>query len=436
MISILVNAISSRLTYVLDWVFQERMGVAYELHTDVDSWVNSDGYRLAYSESKVPEADLFIQSNGILFETDLKAYPPQIQRWKHSTIIFYNQPSGKVPFDIFGAIFWMLTRYEEYIGTTKDKHNRFPASASIAAQYNFLQQPVVDEWLMHFAHLLQRNGVVMNIPSKFQFIPTYDIDIAYSYQEKSLMQNVLGGVKDVLRMKPQLLSQRFGAVWAKQKDAYDNFDFLETLRMKYQLAPIYFWLLPKQNGTFDRNVDRNNSRQLALIEQLKAQNLIGIHPSYQSHQSEAILSDEVAFLSEILTHQVTHSRQHYIKIDWPATYRRLIQQGITADYSMGYADANGFRAGTSQSFYWFDLLENKSTPLRIHPFCFMEATSIFYNKHSASKAYDEWERMYYALRKVNGTMITIFHNYTLGKVYPFKEWSDLYGKMLATIHEF
>lgn len=435
MISILVNATSSRLTYVLDWVFMERMGIAYQLFTNVDAWMNSDGYKLAYGEEKVPQADLFIKSNGILFETELVSYPPQIQRWKHSTIIFYNQPSGKVPFDIFGAIFWMLTRYEEYISKSKDIHNRFPAAASIAAQYNFLQQPVIDEWIINLAQLFQRSGVVTNIFSSFQFVPTYDIDIAYAYQEKGLLQNVLGGIKDVLRMKPQLLSQRFGTMWRQEKDAYDNFDFLEQLRISYHLKPLYFWLLPKLNGTFDRNVDRNNSRQLALIEKLKAHNLIGIHPSYQSHQSEALLAEEIGFLSNKIAGSVTHSRQHYIKISWPDTYRHLIQQGITDDYSMGYADANGFRAGTSQSFYWFDLLKNESTKLRVHPFCFMEATAIFYNKHQASKAYDDWERMYYALKKVNGTMITIFHNYTLGKVYPFKAWSDMYQKMLATIHQ-
>lgn len=435
MISILVTATSPRLTYVLDWVLNERMGIAYQLFTNVDAWMSSDGYKLAYGEEKVPQADLFIQSNGILFDTKLVAYPPQIQRWKHSTVIFYNQPSGKVPFDIFGAIFWMLTRYEEYVAKDKDKHYRFPAAASIAAQYNFLQQPVIDEWIMHLAKLFQRSGVVTNVSNTFQFIPTYDIDIAYAYQEKSLLQNVLGGIKDVLRMKPQLLSQRLGTMWRQQKDAYDNFDFLEELRTSYQLKPLYFWLLPKQNGTFDRNVDRNNQRQLALIAQLKAHNLIGIHPSYQSHQSEALLADEISFLSNKIASSVSHSRQHYIKISWPETYRHLIQQGITDDYSMGYADANGFRAGTSQSFYWFDLLKNESTKLRVHPFCFMEATSIFYNKHQASKAYDEWERMYYALKKVNGTMITIFHNYTLGQVYPFKEWRAVYQKMLATIHQ-
>jgi hypothetical protein len=110
----------------------------------------------------------------------------------------------------------------------------------------------------------------------------------------------------------------------------------------------------------------------------------------------------------------------------PATYRRLIDCGITRDYSMGYGSVNGFRASVASSFYWFDLEKNESTPLVIFPFCFMDANA-FYEQQSTPKiAYDELKHYYNIIKKVNGLFITIWHNNFLGTEPMFTAWKDMY----------
>ena len=54
-------------------------------------------------------------------------------------------PAGEVssiPFDIFAASFYLITRYEEYLPHVQDVHERFPADESIAFKNGFLEQPV------------------------------------------------------------------------------------------------------------------------------------------------------------------------------------------------------------------------------------------------------------------------------------------------------
>lgn len=434
MLAILVPQITSRLIYIFDWIFNDRLQVKYHVYTDEQLWLNADGVKLCYGNTKNAKASLFIKSTGLLFEQDIKPQVLSIQRWKHSTIIFYNQPGAKIPFDIFSAIFFLIVRYEEYLPYKKDKHQRFSAQSSIAHQFQFLQQPVVDIWIKELGKLLSKHSVSNIKEEQFRFIPTYDIDIAYAYATKTAFQNFLGLVKDTIRLQPALIKQRIQAFRKQIQDPYDNFRFLEDLRIRYQLQPIYFWLLPKELGAFDRNVPRNNPEQQALIQNLAQSNTIGIHPSYQSNQSVKILKEEIEFLQKTLSRPIENSRQHYIKLHLPGTYRNLIELGIQNDYSMGYADANGFRAGTSHSFYWYDLEKEEPTTLLVHPFCYMEATSLFYHKHSGDQAYAEWERIYMELKKVDGQCITIFHNYTLGNQKPFYGYKSFYERILVIIH--
>jgi len=167
-----------------------------------------------------------------------------------------------------------------------------------------------------------------------------------------------------------------------------------------------------------------------LTRQLAGIGTIGLHPSYYSDKGPAF-DRERAVLERNAGVQITISRQHYIRFKMPETCRSLIQKGMTDDHSMGYGAHLGFRAGTGASFLWFDLENNVSTRLRLHPFCFMDTTARFEADLSAEAAFDTLHDMTKVLRQCNSTLVTIFHNFSLGTDSGWKGWPEKYRQFIA-----
>ncbi len=430
-IYIYAPTVSSRLTYVCQWMFSEQLKVNYRLISNRDEWEKSTGSKIDYSNEERLPGTLKIIPHPLLTETGIKPQEPVINRWKKSTILFYNQPGADIPFDIFSAVFYLISRYEEYLPHRKDKHQRYDHQQSVAARFSFLQQPVIDEWIFHFRNLIERRLGVTPGQRRFEMRPTYDIDIAWKYLAKGTKRNWAGYLKDLCRFRWKDIVERRQVHAGNKKDPYDCFDWLNELHRQYQLQPIYFFLLGQWNA-FDKNADPRSQQMQGLMRSLSAGNEVGIHPSYGSATGLPVLNNEIALLSQTINQPVSKSRQHFIRFQLPETYEALCAAGITEDYSMGYASCNGFRAGTSHSFLWYNLSKETTSPLRVHPFAFMEATSRFYHHMQPSETFSEWQRLFYAVHKVKGTFISICHNHLIS---PETEpaWADFYRKTLETV---
>lgn len=428
MVHIIVDRISERLGYTINWIFVDQLGMDYKLIpiADIDSIPQNEPI-INYSSDK-NLGHLYIKPSAILFDSEIVQYPINFHRWKHTSIIFYNQPGAVIPFDIFGAIFFLLSRMEEYYPHKKDKHNRFSAKNSINYLYNFLQEPVVDQWLKQFKLILQQKFNLVFKQKKYKYRSTFDIDIAYCYKYKSPIKNVLGWFKDIMKGQFALAKYRVKVLQNQMQDPYDNFDWLKSIHTNYNIKPVYFWLLANTTNNLDTNLSPQHPAMKSILFNHVDAVSFGIHPSYASNENIDILKSEINNLTQYKS--FNKSRQHYIKLNIPQTYHQLLKANIYEDYTMGYPDAHGFRAGTSNSFNWFDLTTNTSTELRIYPFVFMDATSIFYLKESTSKAKNTLERLHKSIKETDGQMITIFHNYTMNNNGLYKGWKELYEWLL------
>jgi hypothetical protein len=114
----------------------------------------------------------------------------------------------------------------------------------------------------------------------------------------------------------------------------------------------------------------------------------------------------------------------------PETYRKLIAAGIDRDFSMGYGGANGFRASIASSFYWYDLEEEKQTELHVFPFCFMDANSFYEHQQTPAATFSELMGYYRKIKRVNGLMITVWHNHFFGTDPLFSGWKEVYEVFL------
>lgn len=424
---------SVRLTYVLDYVFKERLKVPYTLTNDLSVYESFEGPKLSYATAPT-ESGLYIKSVSLLFETHINLHLQlSIHRWKKVFVLFYNQPQASLPFDVFAAIFWMLSRYEEYVERSRDVHNRYTCKQSVAYKYSFHQVPVVDYWIEHFRRILNHQFGMTIAASKASSLVTVDVDMLYQYKYKPASLQLLGGIKDLLSMRWTRLAERLSVISGKKSDPFYCFDEIQAATSSLGI-PLHYFVLTLQHRTkYDRNMLISHPAFVASVNVLKDATDIGIHPSYNSLNDEVQLSQERNALEKVVNQKMYTNRFHFIKLHLPNSYHRLIQEGIAADYSMGWADENGFRAGTSRPFMWYDLENEKPTRLRVVPFCFMDATSLFYKKQTVKDVALILQSLQVHIERTGGLMTTIWHNYILGDRRQYPGWMKVFNLALSQL---
>lgn len=421
--------------YICSFIFKEQMGIEYELTIDSEAFKNYNGAKINYSDAGIIDDEFFIQNHPLLFENDIREQTISCFTVNGSKA-FFKTPGSDFPFDIFAATFYLLSRYEEYLPHEKDTFGRFAHENSLAYKEGFLHVPLINIWLFDLAESLKKKFPPGSLhtkpnfqPSTFNFIPTYDIDIAFSYKHKGFLRNTGGFLRS-----PSL--ERMKVLSGSSSDPFDCYDRLNSLHKKYDLNPIYFFLVAEKNGEFDKNILPHKEVMWQLVKKHASLYKIGIHPSWQSNSNKSILKKELEWLGEIsgIKH-ITVSRQHYIKLTLPQTYRTLIEAGIHDEYSMGYGSINGFRASVASFFYWYDLEKEEQTSLGIHPFCFMDANCYYEQKQNAEQAYEELIHYYSICQRVNGDLITIWHNNFLGTAKEFEGWPEMYDRFIAQVQQ-
>jgi len=421
------TATSNRLKYALDWLLKERLQLSYRITQD-EAEVTRLPFFIAYG--RVVPNGLYIPDAGLLWQTGKQEVATAEGEWRGTPTLFATDATADgLPFDILSAIFFLLSRYEEYYSFKPDKHNRYPATCSILYKKGWLQRPLADEWAMLFGKKMQSAGGVVVKASHYSYQPTYDIDMAYSHLYKGAGRIIGAYMRALLKGDVKQITERTQVLKNKQKDPYDSFRWLRQLHKEYDCKPIYFVLSAFRTTPFDKNIPPEHPAMMRVIKNLAKEGTIGIHPSYYSEE-EGLLAEEKKLLENISS-RVTHiSRQHYIRIRTPHTWRTLLLHGITEDYSMGYGAQLGFRAGTGSSFLWFDLENDAITVLRIHPFCFMDTAAHYEGKMTADQAFARLEEMSKRLEQTGSTLITVFHNFSLGTSHEWKGWRQAYEHFL------
>jgi len=147
------------------------------------------------------------------------------------------------------------------------------------------------------------------------------------------------------------------------------------------------------------------------------------------------LKNEIARLSAICGNEILDSRQHYLKMTFPETYRRLISFGIGRDFTMGYAQHVGFRASLCTPFPFFDVLADEETDLWIYPFAYMDGTLRQYMSLSPNEAIEYINRLTTRVKSVEGYFSCLWHNSSLNDLGEWKGWRKVFEATLNAVEE-
>lgn len=422
--------LSPRLQYVARFIagyFQ----LDAQITTEENFFASFTGPKICYHPAVVSSRLVWIQPHAFLFQNNIAPQTIFVFE-KNNSPAFFKTDDG-YGFDLLSAIFYLLSRYEEYLPHKKDKYGRYDHRQTLAFQNNFLHLPLINSWLENLRQELEKNCLVSIVKKQFHFVPTYDVDIAWCYRHKGWQRNVGGALQSLLKGNISAVKQRINVLAGREEDPFDVYDDLRQLHERYSLRPVYFFHVGTRRNRYDKAVNVHAHEFKSLVRTIGANYEVGLHPSWASNDDVKQLSSEKNFLESVIEKKVVHSRQHYLKFDLPQTFRNLIQRGITDEYSMGWGGSNGFRASVAAPFFWYDLEREEETVLRLHPFPFMEATSLHEQGYNAAEALAEMKKYCKVISEYGGVYYVVWHPHFLSSLPLYQGWRQAYENFLEAV---
>ena len=412
---------SNRLEYTLNYVFKWRMGVDFVVISD-PSKLNKNQCIINYNVENIG-CGIHIIPKGLLFDKGINAFVAEDIKFNLNPI----EPLKDSYSDLFSSIFFHLSRYEEY-NAAKDNLGRFSHKSSCLFLNDFIERPLVDEWVNGFKNYLIQfhdfNTDDFKL-EKFNIQASIDIDSVFSYKGRNAIRTIAAFAKDCLKLNFKEVLSRARVLLNLEKDPNDNFELQkELLNQKHAK----YFVQVGNYGRLDKNISPENSEFQNILKDLKNKgHQIGLHPSFASNSSSEIIQTEKLKLESIIGHEVLHSRQHYLKFELPKTYQALIELGIENEYSMGYSEIAGFRAATAYPFYWYNLESEKTTKLLIHPFVVMDVAYKNFQKMSVHETISSSKKLKDICMELNLPFIFVFHNESLSNHRGWENWDKVFS---------
>lgn len=422
------NLSGKRTRYIISTILVDFLGFDIQFAETELEFLQSTSPKISYLPSALQGITNFYNSN--ILETS------SIHTLRFP--INYNPEDDSFPddFDAFVFCFFMLSRAEEYHCSEKDRHGRFPSQFSLASKYNFLHFPIVDRIAKQInLSIIRAFPQLQQVKTKHHPILTFDIDIAYALKAKPFFRQVGGMANELFSLNFSKLRTRYSVLREKKKDPFDVYDELEQLFQETQIPMIFFFQV-RSSGKYDKAANTQSKHFIALVKRLSSFATIGIHPSYSGGQNISQIIAEKKILENIIGKSITHSRQHFLKFHLPQTAQALSEAGITHDYSMGYADQTGWRAGTCHPFNIYDIQNDTILPLITHPISVMDGTLGEYLSLQPHTALEEIIKIIKMTVQYNGTFIPLWHNETISDLGKWKGWkSGVFDPMIEYIKQ-
>jgi hypothetical protein len=332
-----------------------------------------------------------------------------------------------LPIDIFGAVFFMLSRYEEAVCLARDEHDRFPAKASLAYRAGFIDRPIVDEYLSILWSALTR--LWPSLERKQQHARTLiscDIDSPFDPACASLFRmgkRMLGrSWRDKSFDRLPMIVNNYLAV--KQGDySLDPYrsaiDWIMDVNENAGNQVAFYFICEQTDAKMDTAVSVDEPRMRAIMRSIHARgHEIGIHPGYDTYKNPVKFAQSVSKLRHIMEvegikQDVLGGRQHYLRWETPTTAQLWEANGLTYDSTLTYADRAGFRCGTCHEYRMFDLINRKPLNLLQRPLVVMESTII--DMQCMGLGYgNEARELIYRYKRIchqfNGDFTLLWHN--------------------------
>jgi hypothetical protein len=425
MLLIYTQKVTPRITYIFKHICTRILGLEINLTSVIEDLNSYDGAKLSYGKKPMGN-ELFVQSYGLLSQQGFESEEILVRPWEDTKCFFSVMDTSALPFDIFSAGFYLLSRYEEYLPHVKDAQGRFPANESLAFKNDFLEQPVIDIWAYKFKQVLIDKFPSLLLEKKSMEIHSLVmVKQPFAFKQQGFFRSLIGFTNDLFKFKMKKIVERTSVVFGSRIDPYDTFDWI--INKSKNKNPITFFFLLGDALLFEENINTTRQKFKMLVKYVADYKEVGLIFSYASLSNYELLKKEKKRIEEITNRTLEGSLNAELLVKLPENYRNLVELEVQKDFTMVYDDTPGFRAGTCTPFLFYDLDYEIKTPLIIHPL--VATTSSFKDKY-ASDITKTMARLMNSVEQVNGTFSLLFTNKDFTPVASNEVWRNLFSDKL------
>jgi peptidoglycan/xylan/chitin deacetylase (PgdA/CDA1 family) len=326
--------------------------------------------------------------------------------------------------DIFGAAFFMLSRYEEAVSEQRDEHDRFPAHASLAYRNGFLGRPIIDEYVeVLWAAMLRVWPHLERKARRFRSLVTCDVDHPYHPSAASFPRLIRRTAGEALRKRsvPHTINP-IRNYFASRKGNwtidpyYHMVDWIMGVNERAGNTVAFYFIPEVTDVVMDDTCSLDDPAVIAMMKRISQRgHEIGIHPGYHAYQSEQHILSGKRRLQHVMDQQripqrVAGGRQHYLR--WSTRTPALWDAArLEYDSTLGYADHAGFRCGTCHEYPMFDLHSRRALDVRQRPLICMESSVIAYMGFGYTQAaLAKMKELKSAAQIFDGDFTLLWHN--------------------------
>ena len=334
----------------------------------------------------------------------------------------------RIPIDIFGVLFVLISRYGECIADSHDSHGRIRAEDCLLGKHGFQDRAIGNEYIeVLWAAMKHIWPGLKRKDRSFRILPSHDIDWPTMFGTHSLLRcgkllmrdsikrKTAGSVTNLFVKPLQFLIGDY------DRDPYNQIGWIMDQSEKQGLKSAFYYI-PEKTHNLDPGMPIDHPAVERQWKQISSRgHEIGIHPGYETWVSaERIKSGVARFRQQFdklgIQQLMLGGRQHFLRWKTSNTGRHLNDAGLDYDSTLGFAEHPGFRCGVCYEFPMYDVVERKALRIRQRPLIAMDCSVTdqrYMGLGLTPKAFSVFQHFKSECEKYKGDFTLLWHNTSL-----------------------
>ncbi|WP_316813484.1 DUF7033 domain-containing protein [Pedobacter heparinus] len=206
-----VPLLTPRIKYIFSFIFNDVLKTEIGFTVNIREFVDSGLPKFCYAAQPIG-GELFFKSTNLLLEHKISDQDIKTSIFGELKVPFAVQKST-LPFDVFAASFYFLSRYEEYLSQGSQKDQPYAAENSLQYQLGLLKLPVIDEWALILKNILLKQFPALTFGQKyFSFEPLHAAYPAARNNSRNLLANALDYFRSILQDKTSKHAEKMAGI--------------------------------------------------------------------------------------------------------------------------------------------------------------------------------------------------------------------------------